>query len=58
MSRSRPAHDRLVPQRIRNDPIARDLVLALDQRGKRRVWELDSLKNRFGVSDSSRNANA
>jgi len=41
--------DRVAPQRSRLDPIARDLVLALDQRAKRRVWELDSLKNRFGV---------
>jgi transcriptional regulator with XRE-family HTH domain len=41
--------DRLAPTRIRNDPIARDLVLALDRRARRRVWELDSLRNRFGV---------
>ncbi|MGH3906721.1 MAG: helix-turn-helix domain-containing protein [Pseudonocardiaceae bacterium] len=42
--------DRLAPQRIRMDPIARDLVLTLDRRAPRRVWELDSLRNRFGLS--------
>jgi transcriptional regulator with XRE-family HTH domain len=41
--------DRLAPTRIRNDPIARDLVVMLDRRARRRVWELDSLRNRFGV---------
>ncbi len=41
--------DRLAPTRIRNDPIARDLVVTLDRRAPRRVWELDSLRNRFGV---------
>jgi transcriptional regulator with XRE-family HTH domain len=41
--------DRLAPTRIRNDPIARDLVVTLDRRARRRVWELDSLRNRFGV---------
>jgi transcriptional regulator with XRE-family HTH domain len=41
--------DRLAPTRIRNDPIARDLVLTLDRRAPRRVWELDSLRNRFGI---------
>jgi transcriptional regulator with XRE-family HTH domain len=43
--------DRIAPTRIRNDPIARDLVVTLDRRARRRVWELDSLRNRFGVSD-------
>jgi transcriptional regulator with XRE-family HTH domain len=43
------AADRIAPTRIRNDPIARDLVLTLDRRAKRRVWELDSLRNRFGL---------
>lgn len=42
--------DRIAPTRIRNDPIARDLVLALDRRARRRVWELDSLRNRFGIA--------
>ncbi|MGH3773301.1 MAG: helix-turn-helix domain-containing protein [Pseudonocardiaceae bacterium] len=41
--------DRLAPTRIRNDPIARDLVLALGRRAPRRVWELDSLHNRLGI---------
>ena len=44
--------DRIAPTRVRNDPIARDLVLTLDRRARRRVWELDSLRNRFGVSRS------
>ncbi|MDQ3989033.1 MAG: hypothetical protein M3291_07530, partial [Actinomycetota bacterium] len=44
------AADRLAPQRIRMDPIARDLVLTLDRRAPRRVWELDSLRNRFGIT--------
>jgi transcriptional regulator with XRE-family HTH domain len=43
------AADRIAPARTRNDPIARDLVLTLDRRARRRVWELDSLRNRFGV---------
>jgi hypothetical protein len=41
--------DRLAPLRMRNDPIARDLVLTLDRRARRRLWELDSLRNRFGL---------
>ncbi len=41
--------DRIAPTRIRNDPMARDLVLTLDRRAKRQMWELDSLRNRFGV---------
>ena len=42
--------DRIAPIRTRNDPIARDLVVDLHRRAKRRVWELDSLKYRFGVA--------
>jgi hypothetical protein len=42
--------DRIAPQRIRSDPLARELVLTLDRRARRRVWELDSLRNRFGIS--------
>ncbi|MGH3775767.1 MAG: helix-turn-helix domain-containing protein [Pseudonocardiaceae bacterium] len=42
--------DRMAPVVVRNDPIARDLVLILDRRARRRVWELDSLRNRFGVA--------
>jgi hypothetical protein len=41
--------DRLAPTRIRNDPIARDLLRILDQRARRQVWELDSLRRRFGI---------
>ncbi|MGH3936456.1 MAG: helix-turn-helix domain-containing protein [Pseudonocardiaceae bacterium] len=41
--------DRLAPLRVRNDPIARDLVLTLDRRAKRQMWELSSLRNRFGI---------
>jgi transcriptional regulator with XRE-family HTH domain len=46
------AADRAAPQRIRNDPIARDLVVTLDRRARRRVWELDSLRNRFGIGSA------
>jgi transcriptional regulator with XRE-family HTH domain len=50
--------DRIAPTRIRNDPIARDLVLTLDRRAKRQVWELGSLLNRFGIGDRrARNVN-
>ncbi|MGH3940146.1 MAG: helix-turn-helix domain-containing protein [Pseudonocardiaceae bacterium] len=41
--------DRLAPVRLRNDPIARDLVSVLHRRARGRVWELDSLRNRFGI---------
>jgi len=41
--------DRIAPTRMRNDPIARDLVLTLDRRARHRVWELDSLLHRFGI---------
>jgi transcriptional regulator with XRE-family HTH domain len=41
--------DRIAPTKIRNDPIARDLVVILDRRARRRVWELESLSNRFGL---------
>ncbi|MGH3935726.1 MAG: helix-turn-helix domain-containing protein [Pseudonocardiaceae bacterium] len=44
--------DRIAPLQVRNDPIARDLVLTLDRRAKRRVWELDSLCNRFGIGSA------
>ena len=46
--------DRLAPQRTRLHPIARDLVAELDRRARCRVWELDSLCNRFGVGRSVR----
>jgi len=41
--------DRIAPLQVRNDPLARDLVLTLDRRARRPVWELDSLRNRFGI---------
>ncbi|MGH3803441.1 MAG: hypothetical protein ACRDTD_25590, partial [Pseudonocardiaceae bacterium] len=41
--------DRLAPSRIRNDPIARDLIVTLARRAPRRVWELNSLRHRFGI---------
>lgn len=41
--------DRLAPQRVRPDPIARELIGTLASRARRRVWELDSLRNRFGM---------
>jgi hypothetical protein len=41
--------DRIAPQRIRNDPIARELVRTLHERAPRPVWELESLRNRFGM---------
>ena len=46
--------DRIAPLQVRNDPIARDLVATLAGRARRRVWELDSLCNRFGVGAGSR----
>jgi hypothetical protein len=46
--------DRIAPVRVRNDPLARDLVLTLDRRARRRVWELDSLRNRFGIGGQVR----
>lgn len=44
------AADRIAPSRTRPDPIARELVETLSRRARRRVWELDSLRNRFGVN--------
>jgi hypothetical protein len=48
------AANRMAPIRLRNDPVARDLVLTLDRRARRRVWELDSLANRFGIGSAKR----
>lgn len=48
--RSLDMADRIAPIRTRNDPIARDLVLGVGRRAKRRLWELNSLKNRLGVA--------
>jgi transcriptional regulator with XRE-family HTH domain len=48
--RALDAADKAAPLRVRNDPIARDLVIDLHRRSKRRVWELDSLRSRLGVA--------
>lgn len=42
--------DRLAPVRVRNDALARDIVMDVDRRARRRVWELDSLKRRLGAA--------
>ena len=52
--RALDAADRLAPVRLRNDPIARDLVGTLYRRARRQVWELDSLRNRFGIGSQSK----
>ncbi|MBV9163497.1 MAG: helix-turn-helix domain-containing protein [Pseudonocardiales bacterium] len=41
--------DRIAPTRIRNDPIVRELALTLDRRARRRVGELNNLRDRFGI---------
>jgi len=48
--------DRIAPTKIRNDPIARELVIELDRRARRRVWELESLRNRFGIGVRGRHS--
>ncbi|GAA1306400.1 helix-turn-helix domain-containing protein [Saccharothrix xinjiangensis] len=40
--------DRIAPQRIRHDPVARELLAELDRRTRVQSWELRSLKNRLG----------
>jgi transcriptional regulator with XRE-family HTH domain len=42
--------DRIAPQRIRFDPVAGELLASLDNRARRKTWELDSLRHRFGLS--------
>nr|WP_042178973.1 helix-turn-helix transcriptional regulator [Kibdelosporangium sp. MJ126-NF4]CEL13553.1 Putative transcriptional regulator [Kibdelosporangium sp. MJ126-NF4]CTQ99239.1 Putative transcriptional regulator [Kibdelosporangium sp. MJ126-NF4] len=42
--------DRIAPQKIRFDPIASELLASLDNRARRRSWELNSLRHRFGLS--------
>jgi hypothetical protein len=44
--------DQIAPQGIRNVPVAREVLVDLDHRARRRVWELDSLCNRFGIRNS------
>jgi transcriptional regulator with XRE-family HTH domain len=42
--------DRISPLRVRPDPIARELIAGLEHRARRTTWELDSLRNRFGLT--------
>ncbi|WP_170140335.1 helix-turn-helix domain-containing protein [Prauserella marina] len=42
--------DRIAPQRIRHDPVARELVTQLDTRATRPSWELTSLRHRLGAT--------
>jgi transcriptional regulator with XRE-family HTH domain len=42
--------DRIAPQRVRFDPVARELLAGLDNRARMRSWELGSLRNRFGFN--------
>jgi hypothetical protein len=39
--------DRAAPAMVRNHPLARELLADLYGRARRRVWELESLRNRF-----------
>lgn len=47
--RALDAADRAAPVMVRNHPLARELIDILSGRARRRVWELDSLRNRFGT---------
>lgn len=42
--------DRIAPNRMRLDPIARELVGSLGRRAQATTWTIKSLSNRFGVS--------
>jgi transcriptional regulator with XRE-family HTH domain len=44
--------DRIAPVRMRHDPVAREMVAALDHRARMRTWELNSLRRRFGLTYS------
>jgi transcriptional regulator with XRE-family HTH domain len=44
--------DRIAPVRLRNDPIARELLAELGMRTRRRAWELESLRHRFGLAST------
>jgi len=44
--------DRIAPTRTRNDPLARDLVLTLERRARRQIWEHDSRSNRLGTGST------
>ncbi len=57
--RALDAADRAAPAMVRNHPLARELLTDLDWRAKRQMWELRSLRNRFGVgSQVSRSVKA
>ncbi|NYH77179.1 transcriptional regulator with XRE-family HTH domain [Actinopolyspora biskrensis] len=43
------AADRIAPQRLRPDPLARELIAQLTRRAARPSWELTSLARRFGL---------
>lgn len=40
--------DQTSPQRIRHDPVARELLAELNRRAQKKLWMLDSLRHRFG----------
>lgn len=44
------AADRIAPVRVRQDPIVRELVLALDRRTRSRAWMLSSIRRRVGIA--------
>jgi transcriptional regulator with XRE-family HTH domain len=50
--RALDAADRAAPVMVRNHPLARELLAELYGRARRRVWELDSLRNRFALARS------
>jgi transcriptional regulator with XRE-family HTH domain len=45
--------DRIAPSRIRQDPIARSLLDTLDSRARLSMWELGSLRHRFGLASAA-----
>jgi hypothetical protein len=45
--------DRIAPQRIRHDPVARALLETLENRARLKAWELESLRYRFGMATSN-----
>ena len=47
--RALDAADRAAPAMVRNHPLARELLADLYGRVRRRMWELDSLRNRFDI---------
>ena len=45
------------PTLVRNHPLARELLADLYGRARRQVWELDSLRHRFGIWAASPHVN-